>query len=152
MPEFTWLPANRASIEDVEAVFAAGGARARAGAGAEGGGLDLAGHQSGAAGRRADRADRVWHGRADVRADRVRTGWRRSGLTYELAAATADYGRQVSARVLEGYPIEPPSGESVIWDEASVGLVQVFLRPAARLAALPTLRPRKLAVERSEQG
>ena len=27
MPEFTWLPANRATTEDVEAVFDAGGAR-----------------------------------------------------------------------------------------------------------------------------
>ena len=27
MPAFTWLPANRATVEDVEAVFAAGGAR-----------------------------------------------------------------------------------------------------------------------------
>ena len=31
------------------------------------------------------------------------------------------------AEVLEGYPIEPPPGKTVIWDEASVGLVQVFL-------------------------
>ena len=27
MPEFTWRPANEASVEDVEAVFDAGGAR-----------------------------------------------------------------------------------------------------------------------------
>ncbi len=27
MPEFTWLPANRATPEDVEAVLGAGGAR-----------------------------------------------------------------------------------------------------------------------------
>lgn len=26
MPEFTWLPANRAAVEDVEAVFATSGA------------------------------------------------------------------------------------------------------------------------------
>ena len=57
----------------------------------------------------------------------VRKGWRQSGLTYELAAATVEYGQQVGARVLEGYPIEPPPGKTVIWDEASVGLVQVFL-------------------------
>src|SRR4051794_9833133 len=40
----------------------------------------------------------------------VRKGQRRSGLTYELATATVEYGEQVGARVLEGYPIEPPPG------------------------------------------
>ena len=34
----------------------------------------------------------------------VRKGFRRQGLMYELAAATVEYGRQVGARVLEGYP------------------------------------------------
>ena len=46
---------------------------------------------------------------------------------YELAGATVEYGRQVGARVLEGYPTEPLPGKTVIWDEASVGLLQVFL-------------------------
>ena len=34
----------------------------------------------------------------------VRKGLRRQGLMYELAAATVEKGRQVGARVLEGYP------------------------------------------------
>ncbi|WP_231372269.1 GNAT family N-acetyltransferase [Terracoccus sp. 273MFTsu3.1] len=38
----------------------------------------------------------------------VRKGFRRQGLMYELAAATVEYGRQVGAHVLEGYPTEPP--------------------------------------------
>lgn len=46
---------------------------------------------------------------------------------YELAAATVEYGRQVGTRILEGYPIEPSPGKNVIWGEASVGLLQVFL-------------------------
>jgi hypothetical protein len=46
---------------------------------------------------------------------------------YELAAVTVEYGRQVGARVLEGYPTETLPGRAVIWDEASVGLLQVFL-------------------------
>ncbi len=49
----------------------------------------------------------------------VRTGWRSSGLTYELAAASVEYGLQVGAHVLEGYPIEPPPGRSVIRDRAA---------------------------------
>jgi len=44
----------------------------------------------------------------------VRRGFRRQGPMYELAAATVDYGRQVGARVLEGYPTEPQPGKTVI--------------------------------------
>ena len=72
----------------------------------------------------------------------VRKGWRKSGLTYELADATVEYGAQVGARVLEGYPIEPPDGKTVIWDEASVGVVQVFLAAGYEVVASPTLRRR----------
>jgi hypothetical protein len=43
---------------------------------------------------------------------------------------------------LEGYPIEPAPGKSVIWDEASVGLVQVFLEAGYEVVASPTLRRR----------
>ncbi len=60
---------------------------------------------------------------------------------YELAAATVEYGRQVGTRVLEGYPTEPPPGKTVIWDEASVGLLHVFL-VAYEVVASPTLRRR----------
>jgi len=72
----------------------------------------------------------------------VRQGFRRQGLMYELAAATVEYGEQVGARVLEGYPIEPPPGKTVIWDEASVGLVQVFLDAGYEVVASPTVRRR----------
>lgn len=72
----------------------------------------------------------------------VRKGHRRVGLTYELADATVAYGRQVGARVLEGYPIEPAPGKTVIWDEASVGLVQVFVEAGYEVVASPTLRRR----------
>jgi hypothetical protein len=72
----------------------------------------------------------------------VRKGYRRQGLMYELAAATVDYGGQVGARVLEGYPTEPAEGKTVIWDEASVGLLQVFLDAGYEVVASPTLRRR----------
>ena len=70
----------------------------------------------------------------------VRKGFRRQGLMYELAAATVEYGRQVGARVLEGYPTEPTPGKTVIWDEASVGLLQVFIDAGYEVEASPTLR------------
>jgi len=72
----------------------------------------------------------------------VRTGHRKQGLMYELAAATVEYGRQVGARVLEGYPTEQPPGKTVIWDEASVGLLQVFLEAGYTVHAEPTMRRR----------
>ena len=72
----------------------------------------------------------------------VRKGLRKAGLTYELARATVEYGEQVGARVLEGYPIDPPPGKTVIWDEASVGLLQVFLEAGYDVHASPTLRRR----------
>jgi GNAT superfamily N-acetyltransferase len=72
----------------------------------------------------------------------VRKGFRRQGLMYELAAATVEYGRQVGACVLEGYPTEPPPGKVVIWDEASVGLLQVFLDAGYEVEGSPTLRRR----------
>ena len=72
----------------------------------------------------------------------VRKGFRRQGLMYELAAATVEYGEQVGARVLEGYPTEPPPGNAVIWDEASVGLLQVFVDAGYVVEARPTLRRR----------
>lgn len=72
----------------------------------------------------------------------VRTGFRGQGLMYELAAATVDYGRQVGAAVMEGYPMEPPPGKTVIWDEASVGLLHVFLDAGYEIVASPTLRRR----------
>ena len=67
----------------------------------------------------------------------VRKGFRRQGLMYELAGATVEYGGRVGAHVLEGYPTEPAEGKTVIWDEASVGLLQVFLgqRPAALIVS-----------------
>ena len=61
---------------------------------------------------------------------------------YELAASTVAYGEQVGARVLEGYPTEPADGKTVIWDEASVGLLQVFLDAGYEVVATPTLRRR----------
>ncbi len=191
MPAFTWLPANRATVEDVEAVFAAGGARKcrcqamkvagwiwrdttqderdaalleQTACGTAGPTSGLIGYVDGeAAGwvavEKRENYPRLWsrkqpwmrmdpelEGVWSVTCFVVRKGWRQSGLTYELAAATVDYGRQVGAHVLEGYPIEPAPGKSVIWDEASVGLLQIFLEAGYEVVASPT--PRRRVVRR----
>ena len=73
----------------------------------------------------------------------VATRWsHHAGKRHELAAAAVEYGRLVGARVLEGYPTEPLPGKTVIWDEASVGLLQVFLDAGYEVEASPTLRRR----------
>ncbi|GAB3590015.1 hypothetical protein GCM10027446_03800 [Angustibacter peucedani] len=184
---FTWLPANEATTDDVEAVFDTGGARKcrcqalkvpgwiwrdttqaerdaalveQTACGTTGPTSGLIGYVDGeAAGWVAveprENYPRLWsrkqpwmrmdpelEGVWSVTCFVVRKGFRREGLTYELARASAEFGEQVGARVLEGYPIEPPPGKTVIWDEASVGLLQVFLEAGYEVVASPTLRRR----------
>ena len=187
MAEFTWLPANRSSAEDVAAVFDTSGARKcrcqalkvpgwiwrdttqdqrdaalveQTGCGSSGPTSGLIGYVDGepagwVAVEPRENYPRIWSrkqpwmrmdpdlaGVWSVTCFVVRPGWRSSGLTYELAAATVAYGKQVGAHVLEGYPIEPAPGRTVIWDEASVGLVQVFTEAGYDVVASPTLRRR----------
>ena len=184
---FTWLPANRATDADVEAVLGAGGAAkcrcqglkvegwiwrdstqegreaalvAQTACGTDGPTSGLIGYADGepagwVAVEPRENYPRIWsrkqpwmrmdpelEGVWSVTCFVVRKGFRREGLTYELARATVEYGRQVGARVLEGYPMEPAPGKTVIWDEASVGLLQVFLEAGYEVAASPTLRRR----------
>ena len=132
MPHFTWLPANQAATEDVEAIFATGGARkCRCQA------LKVPGW--------------IWRDTTQEQRDAAlleQTACGTAGPTSGLIGyvdgvnATVEYGEQVGARVLEGYPIEPPPGKTVIWDEASVGLLQVFLEAGYEVVASPTLRRR----------
>ncbi|MGB0189604.1 MAG: GNAT family N-acetyltransferase [Nocardioides sp.] len=184
---FTWLPANEATDEDVEAVLGAGGAAkcrcqglkvegwiwrdstqeereaalvAQTACGTDGPTSGLIGYVDGepagwVAVEPRENYPRIWsrkqpwmrmdpelEGVWSVTCFVVRKGFRREGLTYELARATVDHGRRVGAHVLEGYPMEPAPGKTVIWDEASVGLLQVFLEAGYALHASPTLRRR----------
>lgn len=83
---------------------------------------------------------------AEAAGPRSGCGVGRSGSPNFSRSAAAcrhiEYGEQVGGRVLEGYPIEPPPGRTVIWDEASVGLVQIFLEAGYEVVASPTLRRR----------
>lgn len=187
MAEFTWLPANEATIEDVETVFATSGAHKcrcqglkvagwiwrdttqderdaalveQTACGTPGPTSGLIGYVDGepagwVAVEPRDNYPRIWSRKQPwMRADPdlegvwsvtcfvVRSGWRKEGLTYRLATATVEYGEQVGARILEGYPIEPAPGKTVIWDEASVGLLQVFLDAGYEAVAPPTMRRR----------
>ncbi|MBF4161506.1 GNAT family N-acetyltransferase [Nocardioides acrostichi] len=196
MPAFAWLPANRATRDDVAAVLGAGGAakcRCQAlkvagwiwrdttqqqrdaalveqtACGTDGPTAGLIGYVDGepagwVAVEPRENYPRIWSRRQPwMRQDPelkgvwsvtcfvVRRGWRKTGLMYELAAATVEYGEQTGAQVLEGYPMEPAPGKTVIWDEASVGLLPVFLEAGYEVVASPTLR-RRVVRRRLREG
>ena len=191
MPEFSWRPANQAAVDDVTAVFDAGGARKcrcqalkvpgwiwrdttqqqrdaaqleQIACGTDGPTSGLIGYLDGepagwVAVEPRDNYPRLWsrkqpwmrmdpelEGVWSVTCFLVRKGFRRQGLMYELAGATVEYGGRVGAHVLEGYPTEPAEGKTVIWDEASVGLLQVFLDAGYEVVASPTPRRRVVRI------
>ncbi|MDO8145266.1 MULTISPECIES: GNAT family N-acetyltransferase [unclassified Isoptericola] len=98
----------------------------------------------------------AWRGRHEDRDDDgvwlaacfvVRAGYRGQGLMYELARCAVDFARERGARVLEGYPIVAADGGEVIWDEASVGVPQIFSAAGLEEVAAPTPRRRVLRLE-----
>jgi len=81
------------------------------------------------------RSRTVWSGRHEDRADDsvwavtcfvTRKGYRKRGITYALAAATADFARDHGARALEAYPMITTPGKEITWGELYVGSRQVF--------------------------
>ena len=56
----------------------------------------------------------------------TRTGFRKRGITYALAAASVAFARARGARALEAYPMIAPPGMVVTWGEMHVGSRQVF--------------------------
>ncbi len=42
----------------------------------------------------------------------IARGWRRRGVSVALLKAAAEHARRSGARIIEGYPVEPPSGET----------------------------------------
>ena len=76
-----------------------------------------------------------WEGRAEDKADDsvwavtcfvTRKGYRKRGITYALAAVTAEFAREQGARALEAYPMIAPAGNEITWGELHVGSRQVF--------------------------
>ena len=77
----------------------------------------------------------AWYGRDEDKDDEsvwavtcfvTRTGYRKRGITYALAAATVDFARERGARALEAYPMMTPPGKEITWGEMFVGSRQVF--------------------------
>lgn len=90
-----------------------------------------------------------WKGRSEDKDDDgvwavtcfvVRKGFRRQGLTYELAAATVEHARSQGARAVEAYPMFAPPGQTVTWGEMHVGARQVFEEAGFTEVTHPTKR------------
>ena len=87
-----------------------------------------------------------WDGRDEDKADDsvwavtclfTRAGFRRRGVSRELARAAVDFARERGARALESYPINT---KDVISEELHVGTVGVFAAAGLAEVSHPTLR------------
>ena len=88
-------------------------------------------------GRKEDTADdTVWSVTCFV----VRTGYRRSGVSYALAAAAVEFARERGARALEGYPMITSPDQDVTWGELFVGSRRAFAAAGFREVSHPTTR------------
>ena len=90
-----------------------------------------------------------WSGREESKTDEsvwvvtcfvTRTGYRRRGVSRDLAAAAVDFARQRGARALEGYPIAVQPGQEYSWGELYVGSRSMFVAAGFRQVSSPTER------------
>jgi GNAT superfamily N-acetyltransferase len=98
----------------------------------------------------------VWSGRDEDPADDgvwsvtcfvTRTGYRRRGVTYALAAAAVDFAKQRGARALEGYPMIVRPDQEIAWGELYVGSRDVFAAAGFREITRPTVRRVVMRIE-----
>lgn len=87
-----------------------------------------------------------WEGRSEDRADEtvwavtcffVRAGYRKRGISRELARAAVDFARSRGARALEGYPMNTGSA---LEEELHVGTMAVFADAGLVEVSRPTKR------------
>ena len=103
----------------------------------------------------------VWAGRDEDKDDDgvwavtcfvTRTGYRKRGITYALAAATIGYARDQGAAAVEGYPMIPQPGKEVTWGELHVGSRQVFAAAGFTEVSRPSLRRAVMRVDFAGPG
>lgn len=90
-----------------------------------------------------------WAGRSENRDDDsvwavtcfvTRTGFRRRGISYALAAATVAFARERGARAVEGYPMITHPGKEITWGELHVGSRNAFAAAGYTEVSRPTQR------------
>ena len=98
----------------------------------------------------------VWGKREEDRADAgvwaltcfvVRPDYRRTGITYELAAAAVEHARARGARALEGYPMITVPGQNITWGELHVGAYGAFAAAGLTEIRRPTKRRVVMRIE-----
>ena len=95
-------------------------------------------------GRREDKDDdRIWA----VTCFCVRKGFRGRGITYPLAQAAVDHGREQGATAVEGYAMITEPGVEITWGEVHVGAVQVFAEAGFTQVSAPTKRRRVMRID-----
>jgi GNAT superfamily N-acetyltransferase len=81
----------------------------------------------------------------------TRAGYRRRGITYDLARAAVDFARERGARAIEGYPMITERGKEITWGETHVGTRSVFEAAGFTEVSHPTPRRVVMRIE-FEQG
>lgn len=82
----------------------------------------------------------------------VRAGFRRRGISYELARASVAFARDRGARALEAYPIVAEPGKEYIWDELFVGTYSVFDEAGFTVVSRPTVRRAVMRIDFAASG
>jgi GNAT superfamily N-acetyltransferase len=97
-----------------------------------------------------------WTGRAEDKTDDsvwaitcfvVRVGYRRRGITGELAAAAVDFARKRGARALEAYGMITQPGQDIAWGELHVGSAATLADAGFVEVSRPTKRRAVMRVD-----
>jgi GNAT superfamily N-acetyltransferase len=90
-----------------------------------------------------------WIGRAEDKSDTgvwavtcffTRAGFRRRGVSRDLACAVVEFARMRGARALEGYPMITQPGQEIAWGELHVGNRSIFATAGFKEVSRPTPR------------
>jgi GNAT superfamily N-acetyltransferase len=90
-----------------------------------------------------------WIGRVEDKTDSsvwavtcffTRAGFRKRGVSRQLAAAAVDFARDRGARAIEGYPMITEPGKEIAWGELHVGSHSIFAAAGFSEVNRPTPR------------
>lgn len=102
-----------------------------------------------------------WAGRSEDKHDNgvwaitcflVRAGYRRRGITYELARAAVEFARRRGARAVEGYPMITVPGQEIAWGELHVGSRNAFIAAGFLEVSRPTARRVVMRLDFQQMG
>jgi GNAT superfamily N-acetyltransferase len=77
----------------------------------------------------------------------VRKGYRRQGLTYEMARAAADFAQARGAKAIEGIAMVTEPGRTITWGELHVGSHKIFEAAGFTEVTHPTKRRKVMRID-----